>query len=109
MKSADRFKFVIGLVVLFAGLDLAILLSHMSRLIGIIFIILGIGIIFWSLEEKEPKLVRKPKKKKPENIAQRIIDILTLDGRLKPYLPVIGIAIIVLIAYFNIVYSDKSN
>lgn len=110
MKTANKLKLVVGLVVLFAGLDLTILLSHTSRFVGIVLIIVGVGLLFWALEERKIPREKKVKIKKKEegNIATRIIDFLTLNGRLKPLLPVVGIGIIVLIGYYNLFYSDKS-
>ena len=59
MKTADKIKFVIGLVLLFGGLDLTILLSHTSRLFGVLLIILGLGILYWAgLEQREKKTMQ---------------------------------------------------
>jgi len=110
MRNVDKLKLVIGLVVLFAGLDIAILLSHMSRFIGIIFIIIGIGILATTIEGAEERPRRRKEKaeeRKEENIATRIIDVLTLRGKLKPLLPIAGVVIILLVGFYNIFISNK--
>lgn len=109
MKNTDKLKLVVGLVVLFAGLDLAILLSHLNRFIGIILIIIGVGILATTIEggEKPRKKKKKVEEKKEQNIATKIIDLLTLGGRLKPLLPIAGVGIIILVGFYNIFISNK--
>jgi archaeosortase C (PEF-CTERM variant) len=109
MRNVDKLKLVIGLVVLFAGLDIAILLSHTSRFIGIMFIIIGIGILATTVEgtEKPRKRREKHEEKKPQNIAAKIIDLLTLRERIKPLLLIFGIGIILLVGFYNIFISKS--
>jgi len=66
MKPLNRILFVIGLVLLFGGLDLAILLSHTSRWVGIVFILAGIGILTIAVKRIE----RLP-------VTNKIVDNLT--------------------------------
>ncbi len=105
MRNENKMKLVIGLVVLFAGLDLAILLSHTQRFVGIILIFMGIGLLLWAVKEDIPKAKLK---KEDENFVTWLIDLLTIRGRLKPLLPVAGLVILVLVALFNIYFSNKS-
>lgn len=50
MKRFNRWRLLAGLIMFFAGLDVALLLSHMSRLVGVIFLLLGSGLILTSNE-----------------------------------------------------------
>ncbi len=105
MKTSDRVLFVIGLVLLFAGLDLTILLSHMSRLVGIALLAAGLGLLFWSVRSEAALPVKKPVKGR--NIAAKLIDMLTLQGRLRAVLPVAGLAVIAAVVLFNLVVRDE--
>jgi exosortase/archaeosortase family protein len=104
MKTIDRIMFVAGLVLLFGGLNLAILLSHMSRLLGIAFIFGGIGLLLWSMRGEEAQVRKKTAKK--ENIASRLVNFLTLGGRLRPLIPVAGIAVLVMIISYNLLLAN---
>jgi exosortase/archaeosortase family protein len=103
MKTADRVMYVAGLVLLFGGLNLAILLSHMSRLVGIVFILAGIGALLWAA--KGEKAVAKEKTAE-DNIASRLVNLVTLEGRLKLLIPAAGIAVLVAVASFNLFLRD---
>lgn len=48
MKKLDKWRFFTGLIIFFAGLDVTLLLSHMSRLIGVLFLVLGSVLIISS-------------------------------------------------------------
>ena len=62
MKTTDRIIFVIGLVLLFGGLNLTILLSHTDRLVGIGLIFAGLGLILWAAKSRESETPEKIKK-----------------------------------------------
>ncbi len=104
MKTSDRVLFIIGLVLVFAGLDLTILLSHLSRLVGILFLVAGIGLLLWSVREE--KLLKPAKPARKINLAGKIVDRVTLGGRLKSLLPVTGIAILAAVMLFNLVIRE---
>lgn len=105
MKTVDRILFVFGLVLLFGGLNLAILLSHMSRLVGIAFIFGGICLLLWSMRNEKALVRKKPEKK--ENIASWLVNYITLDGRLRPLIPVSGIAVLVMIISYNLFLAGE--
>lgn len=100
MKAFDRMLFVAGLVLLFGGLNIAILLSHTSRFVGFILIPIGIGLLLYALRGEKVS-AKKPSRRK-QNLATSIIDKLTLSGRLRPLIPVAGISVIIMVIAFNI-------
>ncbi len=130
MRKDRRIWFVLGLIILFGGLNLTILLSHLSRAIGVLMIIAGLAVVLWATEEKTPaaalpsaarpleaappsvatppaarKRAPRPKKK---TLASNLINLLTLDGILKPYLPIFGILIIAVLIMFNALVSRST-
>jgi archaeosortase C (PEF-CTERM variant) len=107
MRNTDKLLFVAGLVMLFAGLDVAILLSHLSRAFGIPLIVLGAWLVCYSTKKKEPILEKKEAPPEKESIASSVINIITLKGRLKPALPILGILAIVLLLTYNLALKDQ--
>ena len=106
MKQTDRIKLVIGMVLLFGGLNLTILLSHLSRLYGVALVFAGIGIILWAAGGIERG--RTPKAAEKKSLATSIIHILTFNGRFRDALPIAGIGILSLVAVFNLLVSENS-
>lgn len=105
MKPLDRIVFVIGIVLLFGGLDIAILLSHMSRWVGIGFILAGIGILLIAVKRIETIIPQKTEKS--DNLASRIIHLLTFNGRFRESIPIAGIGVLISVISFNLFLSDK--
>jgi exosortase/archaeosortase family protein len=92
-----RLKLLVGLVFLFAGLDVMILLSHLNRAYGAALFAAGIGILAWGYRGSEGA-ERAP----PENLAGKLVHAATFDGRLTDLLPVVGAASIALVFAYNI-------
>ena len=107
MKQLEKIIFIAGLVLLFGGLNIAILLSHMSHFIGLAFIIAGIGLLLWALRNEKSAIIKKSVKK--DNIASKIVDFLTLQGRLKALIPVAGISVAVMVVAYNILRTGELN
>ncbi|MCK4758040.1 MAG: hypothetical protein KAS67_06295, partial [Thermoplasmata archaeon] len=114
MDNLKRYGFFIGLVILFGGLNLAILLSHMSRYFGFALIILGLAIIYFTREERPDilrpaaeKEVKEKEKARPQNLGQRFIYTLTLKGALKPYLFILGFLVLAVVIFFNMFIADE--
>ncbi len=105
MKTIDRIIFVIGLVLLFGGLDLTILLSHTNRLFGIGLIFAGLALILWAAKLSETEIPKKIKK--PDNLASKVIHLLTLNGRFKESIPIAGIGVLVSVLAFNLILADE--
>ncbi len=51
MKGFNKWRFMAGMILFFAGLDVALLLSHMSRLVGVFFLLVGLVLIITSKGE----------------------------------------------------------
>ncbi|MCK5397291.1 MAG: archaeosortase/exosortase family protein [Thermoplasmata archaeon] len=105
MKTLDRLKFVIGLVLLFGGLDLTILLSHTNRLVGVGLIFAGLAFILWAAKSSESEAPEKIKK--PENLASKVVHLLTLNGRFRDSIPIAGIGVLVSVIAFNFLLADE--
>jgi len=105
MKTIDRIIFVIGLVLLFGGLDLTILLSHTNRLVGVGLIFAGLALILWAAKSSESEIPKKIKK--PENLASKVIHLLTFNGRFRESIPIAGICVLVSIIAFNLILADE--
>ena len=117
-EKMKRYGFFIGLIILFGGLDLAILLSHLSRYFGFILIAVGLVIMLLTREKKSPEteleqepVVRKRALKKWEkagdNLGERFIHLLTFNGILKPYLPIFGILVLCTVIGFNLFIASE--
>ena len=105
MKTIDRIIFVIGLVLLFGGLDLTILLSHTNRFVGIGLIFAGLALILWAAKSSEPEVPKKMSK--PDNLASKLIHMLTLNGRFRESIPIAGIGVLVSVMAFNLILADE--
>jgi exosortase/archaeosortase family protein len=92
-----RLGLLVGLVFLFAGLDVMILLSHLNRLFGVVLFAIGLGILAWGYKGTE-RSERAPS----DNLAGKLIHGATLNGRLMDLMPVAGAAAIVLVAAYNL-------
>jgi archaeosortase C (PEF-CTERM variant) len=97
-----RVKLLVGLVFLFAGLDVMILLSHLDRLAGVALFAGGLGILAWGYKgaigaDAAPS----------DNLAGKIIHRATLGGRLIDLMPVAGAAAIVLAAAYNLMRTGE--
>lgn len=64
MKQFNKWRLFAGLIVFFAGLDVTLLLSHMSRLYGVIFLIIGSFLITTS----NPEWMESMRDKLPESV-----------------------------------------
>jgi archaeosortase C (PEF-CTERM variant) len=122
-------QLLLGLVITFQGLALAITSNKLvtyywwMSFVGIAMAVGGIYYLYRYLPREvlrlpmseaakaraAHELVRKLSRgEKPTTLAERLTDGLTLRGRLLPFLPVIGIAIIVLDLIWNLVLTDST-
>ena len=116
MDKIKRYGFFIGLIILFGGLNLAILLSHLSRYFGFIMIAIGLSIMLMTREkktqepEREPVARKRPlskREKAGDNLGERFIHLITFNGILKPYLPLFGILVLAGIILFILMQIKK--
>jgi archaeosortase C (PEF-CTERM variant) len=114
--DSQRFRFLAGLILLLAGLEIAITLTYMARWIGLVMMIFGLLILVITArktpeDKKEQETKREgeteeiPTKEK-RTLAQFLISTLTLNGRLNSLLPVFGAAIIIFVYAFNFMYRE---
>jgi len=99
MKFQKKWLLLPGLILLFGGLDVLILLSHTSRLVGLTLFITGGGMVYYSaggiIKEEQG------------NLGTKIMNGLTLDGRLVPLFPAAGISLIIFVIIFNIRFTGS--
>lgn len=118
LEYLKRPWFLIGLSVLIAGLDISVLLTKLPRLVGLIFIAAGALLIYLDLRnarkaavEGEPaqKRVQRAAPTKPR-LSQRIVKMVSLDGRLLPYFWLFGVAVIAIDVAINLLLiSQRQN
>ncbi|UCF07187.1 MAG: exosortase/archaeosortase family protein [Thermoplasmata archaeon] len=108
MKFGTRgFKwFILGLFLIFAGIEIAVTLTYFARWIGLVLIVSGIAIMIF-LAQRRPAAgeeeAAKPKEEGEKGtLAELLISALTLRGRLTVLLPAIGILLVVLVYAFNL-------
>jgi exosortase/archaeosortase family protein len=105
----QRFWFLLALILLLAGLEIAVTLTYLARWIGVFLMALGLGILVVTVrrkpeqEIKEEREDEKPEEKevKSKNLAEILISKLTLGGRINPFLPIIGCSLIIFVYIFN--------
>jgi archaeosortase C (PEF-CTERM variant) len=115
--GTQRFKFLFGLFLLLAGLEIAITLTYIARWIGLVLMILGLGILVATArmgprekvkDEEEPE-EEDEEKKETRNLADILISKLTIGGRINPYLPIIGSLLIIFVYIFNFTMRGNLN
>lgn len=111
--SSQRLWFLIGLILLLAGLDIAVTLSHTAKWIGLILMTLGLGVLVFNAREKpkkeEEKEEKSPKEKKLDEkitLADKLIIIITINGRIKLMLPILGAFLIIFVYAFNFFFRE---
>jgi exosortase/archaeosortase family protein len=119
--DSQRIRFLVGLILLLAGLEIAVTLTYLARWFGLILMLLGLGILVLTArrkteeEQKEEELVlpKEEEKEKEEVIHKRItladtlISLLTLNGRLNILLPLFGAFLILFTYAFNIFFREE--
>ena len=105
LEYLRRPRFLIGLLLIIAGLDISVLLTKLPRLIGVVFIAAGALLIY--LDLRKAKATAKPReaiKAKPSGprLSQRLVRWFTFDGRLIPFFWILGIAVIAVTAVVNL-------
>jgi len=99
MKFKKQWGLLPGLILLFGGLDVLILLSHTSRLVGLALFIAGGVLLYYS----SGGMIREEQ----GNLGTKIMNGLTLDGRLVQIFPALGVSLIIFVIIFNIRFSGS--
>lgn len=110
LEPLQRPRFLLGIILLIAGLDISILLSKLPRLIGIFFIIIGAILIYVDQRGRkkitqETKIVRK--RNSEPRLAEKFISKITFKGKLIPGFPIIGAMVIIFIIILNVVFTHS--
>jgi exosortase/archaeosortase family protein len=103
VEYLKRPRFLIGFLLILGGFDIGMSFTYLPRLLGIILVLIGIILISVELKARKKKTESKEetalRKRTAEPIAprlsNRLIQKLTLGGRLLPYLWIIGLIVIV--------------
>ncbi|MEW5937850.1 MAG: archaeosortase/exosortase family protein [Candidatus Thermoplasmatota archaeon] len=95
MRGWDRLKVLLGLVCLFAALDVLILLSHTPRWLGLPLLALGLWLLAWGFGWQRREEER-------DDFAASLIRVLTLNGALRPFLPFLGAGVIMAVLAYNL-------
>ncbi|UCD91983.1 MAG: archaeosortase/exosortase family protein [Methanobacteriota archaeon] len=100
---------LIWTLIIFAGLDLLLVPPKNAGLetaiLGLFFLILGLAFALLILVPKEKLRIET----KEGSLATGLLNFLTIRGRLKPFFPVIGIALIVADILFNVFFSASPD
>ncbi len=111
MRISQSIWFLIGLILLLAGLDLTITLSYLSKWVGVLLILLGLAVLVMIVKRKPEEALEKPEEAEEEpkdkkNIATSFINLLTFQGRAKWLFPIIGAGLILLVFIFNLYFYE---
>jgi exosortase/archaeosortase family protein len=117
-----------GLILLLAGLEIAVTLTYIARWIGLVLMLLGLGILVLTARKKTEKeqveeemvVKKEDEKEKMEEIEEKeeiihrrktladtLISLLTLNGRLNILLPVFGAFLILFTYAFNFFFREE--
>lgn len=107
--GTERFRFLIGLILLLAGLEIAVTLTYLARWIGLILMIFGLGILVLTARKKtevevgqeEEEVAVEEQAEERKTLAGILINALTLNGKITLLLPIIGIFLIIFVFSFN--------
>jgi len=97
MKFQKKWALLPGLIMLFGGLDVLILMSHTSRLVGLALFVTGGAMVYYSAGGMI--------KEEQGNLGAKIMGSLTLDGKLTPLFPAAGISLIIFVIFFNLRFT----
>jgi exosortase/archaeosortase family protein len=118
--ASQRLRFLAGLLLLLAGLEITITLTYIARWVGLFLMLLGLGILVFTArgklddleesEEEDAEAKRKDAKEpqeKPASLSSLFISIITLKGRLIGLFPLIGAFLILFVYAFNILFRPE--
>ncbi|UCE36046.1 MAG: archaeosortase/exosortase family protein [Thermoplasmata archaeon] len=122
--DSQRFRFLVGLILLLAGLEITITLTYLARWFGLVLMILGLVILIFTARKKTEEKEEKEKVKEEEEVgigekeeekkiiherktlADILISAFTINGRLNILLPVLGALLILFVYAFNFYYRE---
>jgi archaeosortase C (PEF-CTERM variant) len=104
-----RWWLATGLMMAFVGVNLQ-LLTHITvaRWFGMGLIIVGMAkAVYWVTVIEKGATMARPKSRK--DLADRFIHLLTLNGRARPWLPILGIIAILIDLGWNLGYAHSTE
>ncbi len=108
-----RIMFFAGLIFIFTGLDLVILLSKLNRLTGVPFLVIGIILVYYSStkrhggkEEEEEDVDEDELEKNPYNQSP-LMRLVTFNGKLVKYMWAVGLLLIILDIGYTFLIDPK--
>jgi exosortase/archaeosortase family protein len=105
--STQRVRFLAGLLLLLAGIQITITLDYMPRCIGVILIIFGLGILVLTARKRPEEKEEAAEKEEKKTLADILIGALILSGKLTVILPAIGVFLIVFVFVFNYLFRGN--
>jgi exosortase/archaeosortase family protein len=115
LGTRDLKWFLAGLFLIFAGLEIAVTLTYLPRMLGLVLILAGVGVMIF-LAQKKPVTTKAveseetegdEEKEEKKTLAEHLINILTLKGRITFALPVIGVLIVIFVYAFNLLRTQE--
>jgi exosortase/archaeosortase family protein len=105
--GSQKMKFLAGLLLLLAGLEIAVTLTYLARWVGIVLMLFGIGIlVLTARKEPEKEIAEEEPEKPPEEkrtLAEALISFLTIKGRIRGMLPILGVLLVLFVYGYNLV------
>lgn len=111
--GSHRLKYLAGLMLLLAGLTIAVTPTYLERWIGLILMIFGLGLLVFTvrkepeLEDKKEEVAIEHETEERKTLADILINALTLKGKLTMMLPIIGAFLIVFVLAFNLFIREN--
>lgn len=111
---SQKLWFFAGLILLLAGLVIAITPTYMPKIIGLVLMIIGLGIlVLTAKKEKVPQEKEEGEKIDSDEeiierktLAKKMISIITFNGKLTPFFPALGVILILFVYAFNIFFRE---
>jgi len=99
---------LVSLIILFAGVDAAILVNKWSRMLGLAVAAAGGTLLYISVNvgrertEAGPHILPVPEQIEGPTLAETAVRLYTLNGRFPLMMPITGAALIVLVFFYNL-------
>ncbi len=107
--GSQRLKYLAGLMLLLAGLTIAVTPTYLARWIGLVLMIFGLGLLVFTVrrepepeKEKKEEIAIEKELEERKTLADTLINALTLNRKLTLMLPIIGGFLIVFVLAFNL-------
>lgn len=97
-----NWRFIIGIILTFAGLDLIFMLSKLPRYTGLAFLIVGLLLLYYTLKKEGIfKVIEERKERHPPFLWKN-----TFNGKMIKFFPLFGVFLILFDTSYNVFYSS---